>query len=69
MADSCCQKKGDDLKLLAKRQAGVLWIVLIINLVMFFVEFASGIYYQSLALTGDSLDMFGASPMEVAYMW
>ena len=59
MADSCCQKKGDDLKLLAKRQANVLWIVLGINLIMFFVEFASGIYYQSLALTGDSLDMFG----------
>lgn len=59
MADSCCQKKGDDLKLLAKRQANVLWIVLGINLTMFFVEFAAGIYYQSLALTGDSLDMFG----------
>lgn len=59
MADSCCNRKEEDLKLLAKRQAKVLWIVLGINLVMFFVEFSAGIFYQSLALTGDSLDMFG----------
>lgn len=26
---------------------------------MFFVEFASGLHYESLALTGDSLDMLG----------
>lgn len=59
MADSCCNKKEDDLKLLAKSPAKVLWIFLSINLVMFFVEFSAGIFYQSLALTGDSLDMFG----------
>ena len=59
MGESCCQAKAEDLKALAKRQAKVLWIVLIINLVMFFVEFSSGLRFESLALTGDSLDMLG----------
>lgn len=59
MADSCCQNKATDLKRLAQRQAKVLWTVLVINLVMFLVEFGSGLRYESLALTGDSLDMLG----------
>jgi len=59
LAEACCQKKSEDLKHLAKKQARVLWFVLIINLVMFFVEFSSGIRFESLALTGDSLDMLG----------
>lgn len=59
MSESCCQAKANDLKVLAKKQAKVLWAVLIINLVMFFVEFSSGIRFESLALTGDSLDMLG----------
>jgi cation diffusion facilitator family transporter len=42
-----------------KEQATVLWIALAINVVMFVVEFASGLYAQSLSLTGDSLDMLG----------
>lgn len=55
----CCQSKSCDLAKLKKEQATVLWIALAINAVMFVVEFASGLYAQSLSLTGDSLDMLG----------
>ena len=57
MASSCCANK--DLDGLASRQAKVLWIVLIINSVMFFVEFFLGWFSNSTALIGDSLDMLG----------
>ena len=59
MSDSCCQRKGDDLAKLQKHQAKVLWAVLLINGVMFVVEFGAGIRAESLSLTGDSLDMLG----------
>ena len=59
MADSCCSGKTNDLEVLASKQAKVLWIVLIINLVMFFVEFFLGWLSDSTALIGDSLDMLG----------
>ena len=59
MADHCCQKKSSAPEKLSKRQSKVLWIVLGINGVMFGVEFFSGIWSNSLALTGDSLDMLG----------
>ncbi|MEY4066023.1 MAG: hypothetical protein RIR26_2231 [Pseudomonadota bacterium] len=55
----CCQSKSCDLAKMRKEQATVLWIALAINVVMFVVEFASGLYAQSLSLTGDSLDMLG----------
>ena len=51
--------KGCELTKLKKQQANVLWVVLFINLVMFFVEFGAGIRADSLSLTGDSLDMLG----------
>lgn len=59
MGEACCQKKSEDLKNLAKRQAKVLWTVLIVNAVMFLIEFSSGFHFESLALSGDSLDMLG----------
>lgn len=59
MSDSCCQGKGNELAKLRKNQAKVLWTVLLINGGMFVVEFGAGIRAQSLALTGDSLDMLG----------
>ncbi|WP_439344880.1 cation transporter [Vacuolonema iberomarrocanum] len=37
----------------------MLWIVLVINAVMFVVEFGAGFRAASLSLTGDSLDMLG----------
>ena len=59
MAEHCCQHKAKELEKLQKRQRKVLWIILIINAVMFVVEFSGGIKAASLSLTGDSLDMLG----------
>ena len=59
MAEHCCQHKAKELEKLQKRQAKILWIILIINAVMFVVEFSAGIKAASLSLTGDSLDMLG----------
>lgn len=59
MGDRCCQAKAGELSKLKKRQAKVLWAVLLINAVMFVVEFGAGIRAESLSLTGDSLDMLG----------
>lgn len=59
MGDNCCQNKASELSKLKKQQAGVLWAVLFINVVMFIVEFGAGIRANSLSLTGDSLDMLG----------
>lgn len=55
----CCQNKACELSKLRKQQSKVLWTVLLINFVMFFVEFGAGIKSASLSLTGDSLDMLG----------
>lgn len=57
--DHCCQNKGSELAQLRARQGRVLQIVLLINAVMFLVEFTSGWLARSTALLGDSLDMFG----------
>ncbi len=59
MAKHCCQNKAKELQKLQKRQSKVLWIILVINAVMFFVEFTGGIKASSLSLAGDSLDMLG----------
>lgn len=59
MSDHCCQKKSAALDNLSKQQSNVLWIVLGINAVMFCVELLAGMWSNSLALTGDSLDMLG----------
>ncbi|MEL7358412.1 MAG: cation transporter [Cyanobacteria bacterium J06560_6] len=59
MSDSCCQNKGCELTKLKKNQTQVLWAVLVINLVMFVVEFGASIRAASLSLGGDSLDMLG----------
>lgn len=59
MADSCCQDKGCELAKLRKDQTHVLWAVLVINLVMFVVEFGASLQAASLSLAGDSLDMLG----------
>ncbi|MBW4473206.1 MAG: cation transporter [Stenomitos rutilans HA7619-LM2] len=59
MSDHCCQKKSSELEALSKQQSKILWVVLGINAVMFSVELLAGIWSNSLALTGDSLDMLG----------
>ncbi len=57
--NDCCQAKSCELEALGKKQSRVLWIVLAINLTMFFVEMGSSFFASSLSLAGDSLDMLG----------
>ncbi|MEM0979595.1 MAG: cation transporter [Cyanobacteria bacterium P01_H01_bin.58] len=59
MSKHCCQAKASELSKLKGRQARVLWAVLVINGVMFAVEFGAGMRAASLSLVGDSLDMLG----------
>ena len=61
MADHCCASKGQELEKLARHadQRRVLIIVLIINAVMFFLEFGAGIVAGSTALMADATDMLG----------
>lgn len=59
MGHSCCENKSAELVKLRGRQQSVLKMVLLINAVMFLVEFTSGIIAKSSALTADSLDMLG----------
>ena len=59
MSQSCCDSKSSELTELAKKQKRVLWIILIINLVMFFIEGYYGLIAQSVSLLADSLDMLG----------
>lgn len=59
--DECCDNKGTELMALREKQATVLKIVLIVNLVMFFVEATAGVIGRSTSLLGDSLDMLGDS--------
>ena len=59
MGEACCEAKNSELEKMAHGQKRVLWIVLVINLSMFGIELSSGIYADSVALLGDSLDMLG----------
>jgi cation diffusion facilitator family transporter len=61
MADHCCASKGQELEKLAQQtdQRRVLVIVLLINAVMFFLEFGAGIVAGSTALMADATDMLG----------
>jgi cation diffusion facilitator family transporter len=61
MADHCCASKGHELEKLAKQadQRRVLITVLVINGVMFFVEFGAGLVAGSTALMADATDMLG----------
>jgi len=56
--DECCEppngEHGWDC-----RYRQILWVILLINAGMFFVEIASGIYSGSQALLADALDFFG----------
>lgn len=56
---SCCEAKSTELEQLRTKQKNVLLIVLLINALMFFVEFTFGILSKSTALLADSLDMLG----------
>lgn len=57
--DHCCHTNTDTLAVLRDRQKGVLQVVLVINAIMFMIEFTAGIFAHSTALLADSLDMLG----------
>ncbi len=65
----CSSNCGEDLEEVLKNHRKILWLVLWVNLVMFFVEIVFGWIANSHALAADSLDMlsdtfvFGASIM------
>ncbi len=69
MADSCCEGKGSELAELRDRQRRVLWIVLVINALLFVVEFGVGWVARSTALLGDSLDMLGDALVYAFSIW
>lgn len=55
----CCDNKIYELTALREKQVKVLKVVLVINALMFLVEFTTGWFARSTALLGDSLDMLG----------
>lgn len=61
MADDCCSRKSVTLAELALKrdQRRVLIVVMVINFIMFAVEFGGGVWAHSSALMADSVDMFG----------
>jgi Co/Zn/Cd efflux system component len=56
---SCCNDTACEIDKLREKQSKTLKIVLMINCVMFVVEFAAGFIASSAALMADSLDMLG----------
>ena len=61
MADHCCASKGQELEKLARQadQRRVLVAVLVINAMMFVLEFGAGVVAGSTALMADATDMLG----------
>jgi len=57
--NNCWQSKSCELEKMQKKQAKVLWVVLFVNLTMFFAETLGGLMSQSLSVSADSLDMLG----------
>jgi Co/Zn/Cd efflux system component len=56
---SGCCKNGCEIDILRERQSATLKIVLVINVVMFFVIVAAAVYAGSASLLSDSLDNLG----------
>jgi Co/Zn/Cd efflux system component len=47
-----------ELEISEKTQRSILWVLLLINALMFVIELSAGLFAQSTGLIGDSLDMF-----------
>jgi cation diffusion facilitator family transporter len=56
---SCCEDTRCDITAMQERHGHVLWIVLVINAVMFLVEGGAGLMAHSTSLLADALDMLG----------
>jgi len=61
MGESCCESKSTELNALKLKQKSVLQWVLVLNALMFVLEFSFGMISHSSALLADSLDMLGDS--------
>jgi Co/Zn/Cd efflux system component len=61
MSADCCHEKGRELERIAlhKDIRRVLVVVMMLNLLMFVIEFGAGIIADSAALMADSVDMLG----------
>jgi cation diffusion facilitator family transporter len=61
MSENCCHDHSHDLKFDPNNIAfkRVLWLALILNLSMFFIEVFFGVLSQSLALRADAIDFLG----------
>ncbi|MFT5210543.1 MAG: cation diffusion facilitator family transporter [Flavobacterium sp.] len=56
---NCCEEAGCEITKLRENQSRILIIILIINALMFLIEFSAGVIASSIALMADSLDMLG----------
>jgi cation diffusion facilitator family transporter len=56
---SCCEDKACEVTALREKHSRVLWVVLVINALMFVVEGVAGVLAQSTSLMADALDMLG----------
>lgn len=61
MSHDCCHAKGEDLERMAHHSdiRRVLVVVLLLNALMFVLEFGAGLYARSASLMADSIDMLG----------
>jgi cation diffusion facilitator family transporter len=57
--DHCWEDKRCELTAIQERHGRVLWVVLLINAVMFLVEGGAGVMAHSTSLLADALDMLG----------
>ena len=69
--DHCCAHKRQELQTLALHgaQRRVLVAVLVINLVMFCIEFGAGLVARSSALQADAVDMLGDAIVYGLSLW
>lgn len=56
---NCCEEKFSEVTALRGKHGRVLWIVLVINAVMFLLEGGAGLLAHSTSLLADALDMLG----------
>jgi cation diffusion facilitator family transporter len=56
---SCCEDKRCEITALQERHGRLLWVVLLINALMFLVEGGAGLRVHSTSLLADALDMLG----------
>ncbi len=59
MAKDCCNSECSSTKHITPKYRKILWVALIINASMFFVEVVSGIHAESVSLMADAIDFFG----------